>query len=190
MTMIRPANFGDFDALDALNHSDGFEVPMQPEQFLDSLGEYVVAVEDGRVVGYCHGHHHSNAWENCETRPRPSEEWVCSYVWTIAVKAEARGLGLGTALMRDFMQRGVSAGSSWIVVMPAADQRGIEPPVRRFFEGLGLFLLEPKAEPYPQDPWLMGAPLDANPSHEIVPAGSSRALPPAIEADPVDASEV
>lgn len=171
MLEIRAARAEDYDRVHDLEQQGGRSAPLPRSWFVDSLARYTVAVENDRVMGFCNGHHRSDAWENCLVTPAPPDTWTCSYIATLVVDKDARGRGIGSTLLRHFMDCGAAAGSSWLVLHPTEDKRGgPTPELARFYERAGLFLIVPEDEHRRHRPWLMGAPLEAGPLFTLQPA--------------------
>lgn len=167
MPEIRPAAPADHRPVSALwaQYHPGAVLPER--DFLADLPAYTVAVVDGKVVGFCCGHHSSGAWLECRPSPVPPADWDCSYIDTLVVDEQHRGQGIGTALLREFMGRAASSGSSWLMLFP---KRGDGRPLQsaqllQFYGRAGLRLLEPAEAFLRERPWMMGVPLRANPQY-------------------------
>ncbi|GGG64521.1 hypothetical protein GCM10011374_30190 [Kocuria dechangensis] len=139
--------------------------------FPDEVGEYTVAVVEGRVWGYYSGAHDSQAWLQCQMIGQPPEDWTVSFVHTLAVHPRAQHHGLGAALLRDFFRRSAAAGSTWVMMHPAEFGGGrITPGMAALCERAGLRLVEPLPGRRRRVPSLMAAPLRPAQPYSFVPA--------------------
>lgn len=131
--------------------------------------EYTVAVVDGQVWGFLQGYHDASAWMACEMTPTPPENWRTSMVSFLVVHPNARGHGLGAALLRDFMARSRDAGSQWMMMHPAECGAGtrISPAMQKLCRHAGLRLVEPKELRRRNQPSLMAAPLVNAPDYHF-----------------------
>lgn len=134
--------------------------------------EYLVAVVDGRVWGFLQGHQDSTGWAACLVSPAPPESWRCSTVCYFTVHPEARGHGIASALLREFMTRARAAGSQWMTLHPAecGTGRGLTPAMAALCSRAGLRWVEPLAVHRRHSPTLMAAPLTDTPAHHFRPA--------------------
>ena len=112
-----------------------------------------VALEDGDLIGWISGHHHSESWGNLASYEDRPETWFCSYIVKLFVFQEKRSNGVGSRLVEGFERDAVAAGRDLVVVVP--DESDDLKRVRRFYGNCGYVLMDPCREHARMQPWLM-----------------------------------
>lgn len=87
-------------------------------------GKCTLAVDGGEVLGFCLGNHDSGVWGNVVVTPDPLEHWNCSYITHLVVDAGYRRHGIGSILLRDFLEQAERAGNTWVILTPARRPKG------------------------------------------------------------------
>lgn len=119
-----------------------------------------VAELDGRLVGILTGHHRFRDW-NALLDFRHLAGADGSWLAELFVHPAHRRAGIGTALVRHFIDESVAAGCRLVVVRPDQTDTEAEQEVRQeFFVQLGFraLRLDPDVRFLPD--WLMGRPND------------------------------
>lgn len=102
--LCRRMTLEDVDAVYAIEQAT-FSTPWSRQSFVDEMttnkcARYVVAEEDGQVIAY------AGAWLVFEE----------GHITNIAVKAEARGRGVGSAVTRALMQYAANMGVQYLTL--------------------------------------------------------------------------
>lgn len=169
---VRPAVREDYPALREIDELGNWP-SLCPELSFDvECSEYLVAVVDGQMWGFLQGYHDSSAWAACLVSPAPPETWTCSTVCYFTVHPDARGHGLASAMLREFMHRARVVGSQWVTLHPTecGTGRGLSPAIAALCARAGLRWVEPLAVHRRHSPTLMAAPLTDTPDHHFRPA--------------------
>lgn len=88
------------------------------------LGKCTLAVDGGEVLGFCLGNHDSGVWGNVVVTPDPPEHWNCSYITHLVVDAGYRRHGIGSILLRNFLEQAERAGNTWVILNPGSQTEG------------------------------------------------------------------
>lgn len=166
---VRPALPADYDALEEIDQLGNWPSLSSRYSFDLDCQEYTVALVEGRIWGFLQGHHDALGWQACTMSPAPPETWTVSSADFFTVHPDARGHGLGGALLRDFMARSRAAGSQWMMLHPAECGAGtqLSPAMRRLCAHAGLRFVEPSQERRRRAPWLMATPLVDAPDYHF-----------------------
>lgn len=165
---VRAAREDDYAALEEIDRLGSWPGLCSESSFADECTDYTVAVVEGRVCGFLQGYHDSQGWMACLMNPAPPENWLVSTASFFTVHPNARGHGLASALLSDFMSRSRAAGSQWLMLHPAeCGTSGLSPAMRRLCAYAGLRWVEPAEERRRHRPTLMAAPLVDAPDYHF-----------------------
>lgn len=175
MPELREATSEDYAAVRRLyaQHTDGGSLSPTDYTFWRQQWTVAVAVDGETVLGFSCGNHRSGAWDDLAVTPPPPEHWACSYITHLVVDQAQRRRGVGSLLLRGFLDQAAQAGNSWVVLHPSSQTPGqTKEELYAFYTRNGFHHL--RHRPDDEDPqgreidhWKMGRQVSTEDGYEI-----------------------